>query len=152
MKIPAPQVDIPRYMGDWYVIASIPTALEKNAYNAIESYALDDDGSIQTTFTYRKGGFDGEPKKITARGFVKDDPSKSVWGMRFIWPIQSDYRIAWIAEDYSQVVVAREKLDYVWIMARTPSVDPADLTKLKSFAQSLGYDAAKIQDVPQKPN
>jgi apolipoprotein D and lipocalin family protein len=152
MQIPAPHVDIPRYMGDWYVIASIPTALEKNAYNAIESYALDDDGSIQTTFTYRKGGFDGEPKKITARGFVKDSATNAVWGMRFIWPLQSDYRIAWIAEDYSQVVVARKKRDYVWIMARTPTVDPADLTKHKSFAQSLGYDPAKIQDVPQKPN
>ena len=152
MEIPAPHVDIPRYMGDWYVIASIPTPLEKNAYNAVESYALDDDGSIETTFTYRKGGFDGEPKKVTARGFVKDGATSSVWGMRFIWPIKSDYRIAWIAEDYSQVVVAREKRDYVWIMARTPTVDPADLAKHKSFAQSLGYDAAKIRDVPQKPN
>ena len=48
-------VDLERFMGDWYVIANIPTFLEKDAYNAVETYRLDDDGSIDTTFTYRKG-------------------------------------------------------------------------------------------------
>ena len=149
MQIPAPHVDIPRYMGDWYVIASIPSRLEQDAFNAVESYALDEDGTIRTTFTFRKGGFDGKPKKLTARGFVKDAATHAVWGMRIVWPFKSDYRIAWIADDYSQVVVAREKRDLVWIMARTPHVDDGDLARLKSFAQSLGYDVAKIQDVPQ---
>ena len=35
-------VDIGRFMGDWYVIANIPTYIEKGAHNAIESYRLDD--------------------------------------------------------------------------------------------------------------
>lgn len=152
MQIPAPHVDIPRYMGDWYVIASIPTRLEKDAYSAVESYTLDEDGSIATTFTWRKGGFDGEAKDLTARGFVKDKTTNAVWGMQFIWPIKSDYRIAWVAEDYSQVIVARQKLDYVWIMARTPKIDPADLAKRKAFVQSLGYDLSKLVDVPQRAN
>ena len=155
MPTPAPRVDIPRYMGDWYVIATIPTRLEKDAFNAVESYRLDDDGTIETTFQYRKGGFDGKPKKLKARGFVRDDPSNSVWGMQFVWPIKADYRIAWIAPDYSQVVVAREKRDYLWIMARTHEIPDEDFAKLKSFAVSLGYDPAKIEKTPQragKPN
>ena len=53
-------VDLDRFMGDWYVIANIPTFLEKNAYNAVESYELDSDGTIATTFVFRKGGFDGK--------------------------------------------------------------------------------------------
>ena len=53
-------VDLERFMGSWYVIANIPTFLEKGAHNAIEKYELDDDGSIKTTFTFRKDGFDGE--------------------------------------------------------------------------------------------
>jgi len=44
-----PAVDLPRFMGPWYVIASIPTFLEKGAHNAVESYALDPDGSIATS-------------------------------------------------------------------------------------------------------
>src|SRR5689334_25426209 len=77
-----PHVDLPRFMGDWYVIASIPTALERGAHNAVESYRLDTDGTIATTFTFRDGGFDGKQKTYTPRGFVRDTGSNAVWGMR----------------------------------------------------------------------
>ncbi len=150
MTLPTPQVDIPRYMGDWYVIGGIPSPLEKDAFNAIENYALDADGTIKTTFTYRKGGFDGKEKKIEARGFVKDDPSHAVWGMQFVWPIKADYRIAWISPDYDQVVVAREKRDYLWIMARSPAIPDADYARLSEFAVSLGYEASQIKRSPQE--
>ena len=53
-----PYVDLERYMGDWYVIAGLFTFIEKDAYAGIESYRLDEKGRIQTTFTFRKGGFD----------------------------------------------------------------------------------------------
>jgi apolipoprotein D and lipocalin family protein len=58
-------VDLERYMGDWYVIANIPTFLERGAHNAIESYSLNPDGTIATVFTFRKDGFDGEKKRYT---------------------------------------------------------------------------------------
>ena len=56
-------VDIDRFMGDWYVIASIPTFIEKEAYNALESYRLSENGTIETTFSFNKGAFDG-PLKV----------------------------------------------------------------------------------------
>jgi apolipoprotein D and lipocalin family protein len=101
------EVDLDRFMGDWYVIASIPTYIERDAWNAVESYHLDDDGSIATTFTFRKGGFDGPEKRYTPRGFVFDRSSNAVWGMQFVWPIKADYRIAYLSEDYGQTVIAR---------------------------------------------
>src|SRR5690606_3616610 len=55
-------VDLPRFVGDWYVIANIPTWLERGAHNAVENYALADDGTIATTFTFRAGSFDGPLK------------------------------------------------------------------------------------------
>mgnify|MGYP000399795343 CR=1 FL=1 len=45
-------VDLERFMGDWYVIANIPTFIEKNAFNAVESYRLDSDGTVATTFKF----------------------------------------------------------------------------------------------------
>ena len=45
-------LDLNRFMGPWYVIACIPTFLETNAYNAVETYRLDADGSIDTVFTF----------------------------------------------------------------------------------------------------
>jgi apolipoprotein D and lipocalin family protein len=145
-----PHVDLPRFMGPWYVIASIPTFLEKDAYNAIESYSLAPDGSIDTTFTFCKGGFDGEEKRMTPRGFVRDRTTNARWGMQFVWPIKADYRIVWLADDYSQTVVARQKRDYLWIMARTPEIPAADLEKRIDYAILLGYDPALIRKVPQR--
>ena len=34
-------VDLPRFMGDWYVLASIPTFLEVDAYNPCLLYTSD---------------------------------------------------------------------------------------------------------------
>lgn len=144
-----PHVDLPRFMGSWYVIGNIPTSVEKDAYNAIETYRLGDDNTIETTFTYRKGGFDGKPKEMHPRGFVLDS-TNARWGMQFIWPIKADYRIVWLADDYSQTIVAREKRDYLWIMARTPEISDADYQKHVAFAKSLGYDVSKIRKVPQR--
>jgi apolipoprotein D and lipocalin family protein len=137
-------------MGDWYVIANIPTFIEKGAHNAVESYRLEPDGTIATTFTFREGSFGGPLKRYTPTGFVLDKESNAVWGMRFIWPIKADYRIAYLSPDYTQTVIAREARDYVWIMARTPSIPEADFRAILAFLGREGYDTAKIEKVPQQ--
>ena len=143
-------VDLDRFMGDWYVIANIPTFLEKGAHNAVETYALNDDGTVATTFVFRDGSFDGEEKTYTPKGFVRDDGSNALWGMRFIWPIKADYRIVYLDDDYSQTIIARQKRDFVWIMARTPKISEEDYARLIDFAASIGYDVSKIERVPQR--
>lgn len=145
-----PQVDLQRFMGDWYVIANIPTFIERGAHNAVESYRLNADGTVATTFTFRQDAFDGEPKRYTPTGYVLDTHSNAVWGMQFIWPFKSDFRIVYLTPDYSQTVIGREKRDYVWIMARTPQIPDADYQKILAFLQQQGYDVTQIQKVPQQ--
>ena len=146
------RVDLPRFMGEWYVIASIPTALEKNAFNALESYRLGADGTVKTTFTFREGGFDGATKTYRPTGFVRDRRSNAVWGMQFIWPIKADYRIAYLDEAYSRTIIARNRRDYVWIMARSPNVDAREYDELVNIVSGLGYDVTKLRRVPQRWN
>jgi apolipoprotein D and lipocalin family protein len=143
-------VDLERFMGSWYVIGNIPTYIEKDAYNAVETYSLNDDGTIDTVFTFRKGGFDGKPKRYNPKGFVVDTKTNALWGMRFIWPIKADYRIVFLAEDYSQTVIARKKRDFIWIMARTPTIADDEYQELLAMAADLGYDTSKILPVPQQ--
>ena len=139
----AEDVDLERFMGDWYVIANIPTRIERGAHNAVESYRLADDGTIETTFTFRKDGFDGELKRYTPRGFVREGTGNAVWGMRFVWPVKADYRIAWLDRDYTLTVVGREARDYVWIMARRPQIAESDYLTLAAFVADQGYDVSK---------
>lgn len=72
---PVAHVDVPRFMGDWYVIAHIPSRPEREAFDAVESYALRPDGRIQTTFRYRKGSFDAPVKTMHPIGKVKPAPT-----------------------------------------------------------------------------
>lgn len=143
------QVDLKRFMGDWYVIANIPTFIEKEAYNAVESYRLAEDGSIQTTFTFNKGGYDGPVKTYTPRAFVRDTPSNAVWDMQFVWPFKAEYRIIYLDADYSKTVVGRTKRDYVWIMARTPAIPDHTYQEILRFLEQQGYDIGKVKMVPQ---
>lgn len=147
---PVDHVDLPRFMGEWYVIANIPTFIEKGAHNAVETYELNDDGTIATTFTFRDGAFDGDEKVHTPKGFVTDHPSNAIWGMRFIWPIKADYRIIYLDDSYSTTVIGRNKRDYVWLMAREPAIDEATYAELLEFISSVGYDTSDVQKVPQK--
>jgi apolipoprotein D and lipocalin family protein len=146
---PVAAVDLPRFMGDWYVIANIPTFIERGAHNAVERYELAPDGTITTTFTFRADSFDGKRKRYNPRGFILDS-SNALWGMRFIWPIKADYRITYLNEAYTQTVIGRLKRDYVWIMARTPQIPTADYERLIALVASQGYDVSKVQAVPQR--
>ena len=143
------RVDIKRFMGAWYVIAAIPTFIETDAFNAVESYRLDADGTIDTTFTFRKGAFDGPLKTYNPRGFIVDTASNATWGMRFIWPIKAEYLITHLSDDYSQTVIGRNKRDYVWIMARSPQIPEADYERIVAELAAQGYDVTKLRKVPQ---
>jgi apolipoprotein D and lipocalin family protein len=143
-------VDLPRFMGKWYVIANIPTRIEREAYNAIETYTLDPDGTIATVFTMNKGGFDGPLKTYRPRGFVQDRNSNALWGMQFVWPIKADYRIIYLSPDYSVTVIGRQKRDYVWIMARTPRIADDEYQRLLQLVAGQGYDVSRVRKVPQQ--
>lgn len=147
------KVDIKRFMGAWYVIACIPTFIETEAYNGLETYALNPDSTVDTVFTFNKGGFDGPLKRYNPRGFIVDTVNNSTWGMQFIWPIKAEYLITHLNEDYTRTVIGRNKRDYVWIMARTPQIPESDYQVLVKELEGQGYDIGKLRKVPQRwPN
>lgn len=144
------RVDLDRFMGTWYVVANIPTWLERNAYNAVEHYAQNADGSIATTFQFRDGAFEGPLKTYRPTGFVVDGQSNALWGMQFVWPIKADFRIVDLADDYSQVIIARQARDYVWVMTRHPEFSDDAFAHVRARIADLGYDASALKRVPQQ--
>ena len=143
-------VDLQRFMGDWYVIAHIPTFLEKGAYNAVESYQLRNDGSIATTFTFNQDAPDGPLKTYRPKGFVRNTHSNAEWGMQFVWPMQADYVIVHLDKEYQQTIIARDQRDYVWIMARTPELSGADYEALTERVRNMGYQMNLLRRVPHQ--
>jgi len=144
------RVDLDRFMGDWYVIAHIPTFIEDEAYNAVESYRLTEEGRVATTFTFREGGFDGERKTYTPTGFIRDRDSNAVWGMQFLWPFKAEYRVIYLNGDYTRTIIGRTARDYAWIMAREPRIPEPAYRRLVDFLAEQGYDPSEIRKVPQR--
>ncbi len=142
-------LDLPRFMGDWYVIAHIPTFIERKATDAVESYRLAADGTIETTFRFREGDAAGPLREYHPRGFVVPDTGNAVWGMQFIWPIRADYRIMALAPDYSWTLIGREARDYVWLMARQPTLAKDTYAEAMQRIQQAGYPVEAIRQVPQ---
>lgn len=145
-----PHVDLERFQGDWYVVANIPTWIEKGAHGAIESYRLAEDGTIETTFTFRKGSFDGPEATYRPRGYVRNRETNAEWGMQFVWPFKAEYLVVWLDPDYRVTVIGRSARDHVWIMARTPSIPEDEYEGIVAFLAERGYDRSKIRKVPQR--
>lgn len=148
----AQNVDLSRYMGDWYLIAHIPTSRDTGAHGAVENYALNPDGSIATVYTNRLGGFDGTPKRMTPTMYVVPDTGNALWAVRFgwWWPFLYEYRIAHLEPDYSAVIVARSDLDYLWIFARQPRMADEQLSRYTELIGSWGYDVQRLERVPHR--
>lgn len=147
---PVARVDLERFMGDWYVIAHIPSYVEREAFNAVESYALQADGTIQTTFRFNKGGFDGPQKTMRPVGTVRPGFDNAVWGMQFVWPIEAEYVIVDLDPEYRHTIVGRSKRDYAWIMARTPVMPEPQYRAAVDKLKALGYDTSGLRRVPQQ--
>jgi apolipoprotein D and lipocalin family protein len=147
---PVPHVDLPRYMGDWYVIANIPYFAEKNCFDSIESYALRSDGDIDNWFTCRKNSFDAPMKRrANARAVVDDTASNAAWHVKFFKIISVKYIILELDPNYQWVVVGHPSRNYGWIMSRSKQMDEISYRAALKSLTSQGYDVSRFQKVPQ---
>jgi apolipoprotein D and lipocalin family protein len=147
-------IEIEKFMGSWYIIGSIPVTIpgfsEEGAHNGMESYELTPDGTILTTYTFRKGSFDGKEKRFTPKGWVYNTTTNTEWRMQFVWPFKAVYLVAWAADDYSESIIGVPNRKYVWIMARDWNMADERYAELVQMASEMGYDTSLIQRIPQQ--
>jgi apolipoprotein D and lipocalin family protein len=146
-----PHVDLPRYMGDWYVIANIPYFAEKNCFDSIESYALRTDGDIDNWFTCRKKSFEAPlERKANALAKVQDKSSNATWRIRFFKVISVQYLILDLDPAYQWVVVGHPSRRYGWIMSRSKTLPDDTYKSIIGRLIDQGYDTGKFEKVPQR--
>ena len=67
------EVDLDRYLGRWYEIASYPAWFQRNCTAVTADYSLRDDGLIEVVNSCRKGSLDGKLKQSKGRAKVIDE-------------------------------------------------------------------------------
>jgi apolipoprotein D and lipocalin family protein len=142
-------VDLGRFMGDWYVIGTIPWFVEKNNIGTMDIYRMRTDGRIDITYAFHKKELSAPRKEMHAVGTILDKQSNARWGVQFLWPFEAPYLVIDLAPDYSTTIIGYPSRDLIWIMARTPTLSETTYQTLLQKAAKQGYDVRRIVKVPQ---
>jgi apolipoprotein D and lipocalin family protein len=149
-----PQLDLEAFMGDWWVLANLPTPTEKNCHNALEQYKLNPDKTVAVTFSCNKDSFDGKREVNHFTGLVQNPGTNSEWKIKMkLWgfiPLKLPFLVIDLATDGSYTVIGYPSREYVWIMARAKSLPEKTWTEILARLKTQGYDISKIQRVPTR--
>ena len=140
-----PQVDLQRYLGTWYEIASYPASFQKGCVATRADYALRPDGLIRVVNQCRKNALDGPLQSAEGKARVVNPPANSRLEVSFFWPFWGDYWIIALDGDYRWAVIGHPSRDYLWILSRTPTLDEALYRRLLDGLPARGYDPGRLQ-------
>ena len=145
-------VDLPRYMGRWYVIANIPYFAERDFVGSRAEWKRRADGRIDDAFVGKKGGFDGPEKRYQFVDTVKEGSGGGAWRVRLFWPIYVSQLTLYVDPDYRYTLIGYPDKSLGWIFSREPDMDDATYHALLARFDAMGYDTSQFRRVPQKPD
>ncbi|KAI3771836.1 hypothetical protein L6452_03005 [Arctium lappa] len=151
-------VDLERYMGRWYEIASIPSRDQpRNGTNTRATYTLNSDGTVHVlneTWTDGKRGFiegtayKADPKSDEAKLKVKF----YVPPFLPIIPVTGDYWVLYLDEDYQYALIGQPSRNSLWILSRQNHLNEEIYEQLVEKAKEVGYDVTKLKKTTHSDN
>ena len=143
------RVDLERYLGKWYEIASYPAWFQKGCTGSTAEYSLLPEGKIRVINRCRKDSLDGPLKESKGKAEVADTATNAKLKVWFFWPFKGNYWIIDLSPDYQWVVVGEPSREYLWILSRTPLMEEAVYQGILERLPQKGYDPARLQRTPQ---
>ena len=144
-----PSVDLQKYMGAWYEIASFPQSFQKGCHCTVAEYSMTDKGYVRVLNTCRKDSAEGKVKTASGKAFIVEGSGNAKLRVQFFWPFRGDYWIIDLAEDYTFAVVGDPSRKYLWILSRSPQMDPGLYQQITDRAAAKGFDISKLQKTDQ---
>ncbi len=145
-------VDLPRYMGKWYVIANIPYFGERGNVASYAEWVLRDDGRIDDHYVYRPGSFDAPTKRMTFLDTPVPGSGGGEWRVRLFWPVTVQQLTLYVDPDYQVTLLGYPGKSLGWVFARRPDMDDGTYQALLRRLDEMGYDISRFRRVPQFPS
>lgn len=142
------EVDLEKYAGLWYEIASFPASFQKGCHCTTAEYQLTGKRWIRVINNCRRNSVDGKESGIKGRAYPVEGSNNTKLKVQFFWPFRGDYNIIMLAEDYSWAVVVSGK-KYLWILNRTPGMDEKLFEEITIKLRTEGYDMSQLQRTVQ---
>ena len=143
------QLDVNKYAGLWYEVARLPNSFEKGMDCTTATYTVKADGKIEVLNKGRKTDKNNEMSDITGTAWVPDAAYPAQLKVRFFWPFAGDYYVIELDENYRYALVGAPNRKYLWVLARTKTLDEKTYSALLNRAKELGFDVEKIIRVNQ---
>jgi apolipoprotein D and lipocalin family protein len=149
-------LDLTRYMGRWYEIASFPSFFQpKNGEDTRATYTLKEDGA--TVNVLNEEWSNGKRDSIEGIAYKADKNSdEAKLKVKFyvppflpIIPAVGDYWVLYVDEDYQYALVGQPSRKYLWILCRQTHMDEETYKLLEQKAVEEGYDVSKLHKTPQ---
>lgn len=137
-------VELSRYLGTWYEIAKFPQNFQRGCTATTATYTLRADGEIDVLNRCREGAIDGPEKSALGRARVVDRSTNAKLEVSFFRPFWGDYWIIDLSDDYSYAVVGHPGRDYLWILARTPTMPEATYQSVVTRLQAQGHETSRL--------
>lgn len=141
-----PVVDLPRFMGPWYVQGHTPLVIDNDSSDQVETYSLTPEGKIATTYEFRRFG---RKFVMHPEGEVINTRTNARWNMRFFKVLPSTYLIVRLKDDYSLTVISVPSKKLVWIMTRTKTISENLYREVLEELKRDGYAVETMRRVPQ---
>lgn len=146
-----PKVNLLRYAGTWYEIASYPQRFQEGCTGTTATYTLRSDGKIRVVNRCRKGALDGKEDSVEGLARIVDNLSNAKLEVSFFWPFWGDYWIIDLGSDYEYAVVGHPGRDYLWILSRTPTLSDGVYQRIVDRLRVNGYAIDRLQKTLQAP-
>ncbi|SFB47562.1 lipocalin family protein [Algoriphagus aquimarinus] len=143
-----PYVDLEKYAGEWFEIASFPQSFQRGCTCTKATYSANEDGTINVENTCNLPD-KGTTKTATAKAFVEEGSGNAKLKVQFFWPFKGKYWIIDLADDYSYAVVGHPNRKYLWILSRTPVMNEEVYQKLVASVTEKGFDPSKLEKTIQ---
>ena len=143
------QVELERYLGTWYEIASFPQSFQKGCQATTATYALKDTGGISVVNTCHLDAIDEPLKVANGRAQVVDTTTNAKLRVSFFGPFWGDYWIIDLRQDYEYAVVGHPGRDYLWILSRTPHMDEGVYEAILKRLVAMDYQVDRLVRTPQ---
>lgn len=144
-----PEVDIEKYAGTWYEIASFPQRFQKGCHCTTATYTKTDKDYIIVENRCRKDSVNGKMSYIKGKAFIDPGTNNSKLKVQFFWPFKGKYWIIDLAEDYSYAVVGHPNREYLWILSRKPAMDETTYRDIVNRAKQQNFDVSKLRKTVQ---
>ena len=143
-------VDLNRYAGKWYEIASFPQFFQKGCNCTTAEYTVCNKGYVVVENRCNKDSVNGRESYIKGKAFVVKNTGNAKLKVQFFWPFRAKYWIIDLADDYSYAVVGHPNKKYLWILCRTPQLNELLYNQIVERIKNKGFDINKLQRTLQR--